>query len=163
MSDELFGAGIVGFFLAFFALLIIMVIVALILYVFQAIGLFTIAKREGKADMAWLAWIPIVNSFLLMLLVEDEVHQEIRGKLTLFYGIAFVVSLLLGGFIPFISFIPLLMIIYAFYFLAKRYSDNPVMHMVIAIITIGLSVAIQIFIFRNRERVNPEIIDSPKS
>lgn len=161
MSDELFGIGFLGFFMAFALFFIVMFFVAIVLYVLQAIGLFKIAKNDGKNDLAWLAWIPVVNSFLLMILVEDEVHEDLRGKVTLFYGIAFVVSIVIGGFIPFLAFIPLVMIIYAFYFLSKRYSENPVMHMVIAIITIGMSIPVQIFIFRNSERIVPQIIDHP--
>jgi len=161
MEEELFAMGILGFLFAFFAVFVVFIIIAIILYILMAIGLFKIAKRSSKEDLAWLAWIPIANSFLLALLVEDDVHPEIRGKFTLFYGIGFVVSLVFGSFLPFISFIPLIMFIYAFYFIAKKYSDNPVMHLVIAIITIGMAIPIQIFIFRNREPIiNDVVIDS---
>src|SRR5699024_9247267 len=78
---------LLGFFLVMFA-------VGIVLYILQAIGLFKIAKREGREDLAWLAWIPIASTFLMTLLVEKEVHKEFRGKLTMIYGIIFAVSFL---------------------------------------------------------------------
>src|SRR5699024_5310205 len=106
--------------------------------------------REGRDDLAWLAWIPIVNSFLLTLLVEQAVHKDLRGKLTLIYGISLAVGIIIGGFFTFIAIIPQVVIIYAFFFLAKRYSTNPVLHLVIAIVTLGVSMAFQIFFLRNK-------------
>src|SRR5690625_3851329 len=147
MEDDV----LLGLIFALSAFCVLLLIVAFILFIFQAIGLFKIAKREGKADIAWLAWIPVVNTILMTLLVENDVHKYIRGKLTLIYGIAFVLSIIASSFIPFIGFVPLAIIYYAFYFIAKRYTDNPVLHLVIAIITFGFAMPIQIFIFRNRE------------
>lgn len=155
MEEEIF----LGFLLAFLGFFIVLLIVAIILFILQAIGLFKIAKREGRGDLAWLAWIPIVNQFLMTYLVEDDVHPGLRGKFTLLYGIALVVSFILSSFVFFVSLIPLVMIFYAFYFIAKKYSTNPVLHLVISIITVGLSMAISIFMFRNKERIDdPEIV-----
>ena len=163
MSEEGVVIGLIltflGFFLAMFA-------VGIVLYILQAIGLFKIAKREGREDLAWLAWIPIASTFLMTLLVEKEVHKEFRGKLTMIYGIIFAGSFLasiFSVFIPFIgSFISLfvgiaasVIVFYAFYFLAKMHSTNPLLHLVISIVTIGIAMPIQIFIFRNRKRVIP--------
>ncbi|MEI3605304.1 hypothetical protein SPD48_06325 [Pseudogracilibacillus sp. SE30717A] len=147
---------LMGFIVAFFAFFVFLFIVAIILFFFQAIGLFKIAKREGKGEIAWLAWIPVVNAFLLTLLVEQDVHPSVRGKFTLWYGVAVVISLILSSFVPFVSFIPMAMFFYAFYFLAKRYSDNAVLHLVIGIITFGFSTPIQIFIFRKRDMKLPQ-------
>jgi len=146
---------LMGLIVAFFAFFVFLFVVAIILFFFQAIGLFKIAKREGKGDIAWLAWIPIINAFLMTLLVENDVHQSVRGKYTLWYGVAFVASIILSSFIAFVSFIPMAMFYYAFYFLAKRYSEKPVVHLVIGIITFGFSIPIQIFMFRNRDMINP--------
>lgn len=152
---------IIGFIVAFFALFVLILIVSLILFILQAIGLFKIAKREGKGDIAWLAWIPIVNQFLVTLLVEKDVHPGLRGKFTLLYGVAIVGAIIIGYFIPFMSLIPWAMFLYAFYFIASRYSSNPVLHIVIAVITIGISTPIQIFMFRNRKNIqDDDIIDA---
>lgn len=165
MSEEE-GAilAVLGVFLAFFA---VFAIVGLILYILQAIGLFKIAKNEGRADLAWLAWIPIASTFLLTLIVERDVHKEFRGKMTLIYGIAFVASAVLANFVFFIGFIPMIVMYYAFFFLARKFSPNPVLHIVIAIITFGMAIPIQLFIFRNRESIAPagpgEIVDTPEA
>lgn len=142
--------------LAFFAFFLI---ASIILYVFQAIGLFKIAKREGKGDIAWLAWIPFVGQFLMTLLVEQDVQPGLRGKYTLLYALALVSSIMLSYFVPFITLVPWAMLLYAFYLIAKRYSDNPVLHLVIAIITFSISIPIQLFMFRNRKlHTDEEII-----
>src|SRR5690625_2616131 len=154
---------LLGFIVAFFAVFLFFILIAIIFFILQAIGLFKMAKREGKGEMAWLAWIPFISQFLMTLLVERNVHEGIRGKFTLLYGIAFVSSIIFSSFIPFIGLIPFVMIIYAFYFIAEKYSDNPVLHIVIAIITLSCSIPIQIFMFRNREsrslEEEPVIID----
>src|SRR5690625_313877 len=163
MSDEqmlgTFLAAILGF-------LAVFLVVGLILYILQAIGLFKIAKREGRADLAWLAWIPIASTFLMTLIVENNVHKEFRGKLTLIYGIAFAASIILSSFIPFVGFLPTIVVFYAFYFFAAKFSTNPILHIVIAIVTFGIAMPIQIFIFRNRESIVPEdqgpIVDGPE-
>ncbi|RKJ17757.1 hypothetical protein D7X33_46360 [Butyricicoccus sp. 1XD8-22] len=52
-----------------------------------------------------------------------------------------------------IAVFPYAMIMYAFYFIAKRYSNNEVLHTVIAIVTLGMAIPIQLFRFRNRELI----------
>mgnify|MGYP007108080880 CR=1 FL=1 len=139
---------LVGIIVALLAFSFFFIILAIVLYVLSAIGLFKIAKKEGKDEIAWLAWIPIVNQFLMTWLVEDDVHPSLRGKVTLIYGISVAVSLLLSSFVYFVTFIPMVIFFYAFYFIANKYSSNPILHVVIAIITLGLSIPIQLFIFR---------------
>lgn len=144
---------LIGLLIGLGVFLLVFGVIAVILYVLQAIGLFKIAKREGQADKAWMAWVPIVNYFLLTLLVENDVHPSIRGKFTLIYGIALAASILLNWFIPPLVFLPLAVIVYGFYFLAARYSTNTVAHVVIAAITLSTAIPIQLFLFRNREPV----------
>lgn len=161
-EEELFGTII----LAFLGFFVIFAFVGLILYILQGIGLFKIAKREGRAELAWLAWIPVASMFLMTLIVENNVHKEFRGKLTLIYGITFAASVILASFIPFVGFLPAIVMFYAFYFFAEKFSTNPILHIVIAIITMGMAIPIQLFIFRNRESLVPEekgpIIDGPE-
>lgn len=153
MTEENVLLGLIVTFIGFFFILLL---VGIVFYILHAIGLFKIAKRAGRGDVAFLAWIPIVSTFLMTLLVEDNVHKELRGKVTLIYGIAFAVSVLLSAFIPFAGFASLIVMYYAFYFLAKRLSTNPVLHLVIAIVTFGMSIPIQIFMFRNREFIHAD-------
>lgn len=150
MSEE---GIIIGFLMAFIGIFLAIFVVAIIFYILQAIGLFKIAKREGREDLAWLAWIPIASTFLLTLIVENEVHKDFRGKVTMIYGIAFAASIIASAFIPFAGLVASIVVFYAFYFLANMYSTNPVLHLVISIVTFGIAMPIQIFIFRKRERI----------
>ena len=163
MSEEGIVIGLILTFLSFFLAIFAM---GIVFYILQAIGLFKIAKREGREDLAWLAWIPIGSTFLMTVLVEKEVHQELRGKVTMIYGIIFAASFVASVFSVFIPFIgsiisifagivASIIVFYAFYFLAKMHSTNPLLHLVISIVTIGIAMPIQIFIFRNRKRVIP--------
>ncbi len=81
---------VLGFLIFFF------IIIGIIFYVLNAIGLFKIAKKMGKEDLAFMAWIPVANSFLVPILVENDVHEEIRGKFTLIFAISFIASIILG-------------------------------------------------------------------
>jgi len=104
-------------------------------------------------DKAWMAWVPVVNFFLLTMLVENDVHEQIRGNLTLIYGISLAASVLLNWIFAPISIVPLAVSLYAFYFLARKYSTNEVAHVVIAAITFSAAMPIQLFMFRNRDHV----------
>ncbi|WP_164669711.1 hypothetical protein [Virgibacillus doumboii] len=152
-QEEGFFIFLAGFFLIF---ILFVSVVALIFHILMAIGLFKIAKREGKADLAWMAWIPIVNLFLITQLVENDVHESMRGKFTLIYGITMAGAFVLSWFIPFIGIIPNILLIYGFYFIVQRYSSNEALHMVFVIISCTITMPIQFFIFRNREPRNIE-------
>lgn len=159
-NEEIFGTGLAAFFGIIVAFIGFFLVIGLIMYILHAIGLFKIAQRTPKKDLAWLAWIPIASTFLMMLIVEDDVHEGLRGKFTMIFGIAFVVILVLGSFIPGSQLIIMAFVYYAFYFIAKRYSTNPVLHVVIAIITAGIGLTVSLFLFRNREPLDANVIES---
>src|SRR5699024_8052004 len=116
MSNEaIFGYSIFGLLAAFAMFFIVIFLIYAIVYIFGAIGLFKIAKRTPRADLAWLAWIPVANTFLMALLVEEDVHEGLRGKYTLIYGIGFAAVVILGTFIPFSGIIIPAFIYYSFY------------------------------------------------
>lgn len=144
---------ILGFFAALAGFFILFFIVGIILYVLNAIGLYSITKKSEKSDLAFLAWIPIANMFLVTLLVEDDVHEEIRGKFTLIFAIAFVVSFVLSWFFGPFGFLYLVAYLYGFHFIAKKYSENAVVHTIIGAVTFGASTAVSFFRFRNREPI----------
>lgn len=150
-----------GFLLASFAIFfLIMMLLSLVLYVIQAIALMGISKNVGF-DKGWLAWIPIANGFVMPMLVEDDVHESMRGRFTLIYGISLVATLLLGGFIPFISLVPTVMSYYAFYIITKWYSERHVAHLVISIVTLGFSIPFSLLRFKNRSVIGKErVIES---
>lgn len=148
--------GLIGTLFAFgFIFIIMFFIIFIAMYVMQALGLYKIAKKEGN-DFAWFAWVPILQGFLIPMLVEDDVHESIKGKMTLIYGISIVATLFIGGFIPFISFIPLIVTIYALYFLIGRYSKNEVGHLVVLIVTGTFSLPFQLLYLMNRDPIDKE-------
>src|SRR5699024_8878623 len=144
---------IVYSFLMYYILLITCMFYYCYFYILFFILYIKIVKSNGKLDKAWMAWVMIDNFFLLTLLVENDVHEQIRGKLTLIYGISLAASVLLSWLFSPISFLPLIVALYAFYFLARKYSTNEVVHIVIAAITFSATMPIQLFMFRNREQV----------
>src|SRR5699024_2277482 len=122
-------------------------------------------KKEGRGDLAWLGWVPVVNTFLMMLLLEKSVHESFRNKLTLIYGISIAATVVLSSFgAGFISFIPSILFFYAFYFLTKKYFTNPNLHHCIRNITFSSSTSISIFMFINKHSVDTTgmyVIDTP--
>lgn len=144
VMDDTAGLGVL------LAVLAASMFLGLICYVVQAMALYKIAENQGY-DKPWLAWVPVINSFMLPILVEDDVHEPLQGKFTWIYGISIVVSLIGAFFIPFITFIPTLLMYYAFFAIANRFSERPVVHLLVAIITLGLAIPFQLFRFRNRE------------
>lgn len=155
MEQELFT----GYMLLLMFLFGVMVfLLGMVSYILMAIGFYKIATREGKKDLAWLAWIPIGNIFLLLVLVEGAVYKDFKGNLTLFYGILLVAAAVAGTFFSLAPLIPgvfaNILMFYAFYYVANRYSPNALLHLIIAIITLGLSMGVQFFLFRNKDVVD---------
>ena len=58
------GAGIPAFFGAFFMFFIFIIILVLLSYLYFSLALVTIAKKTNTPN-AWLAWIPVVNMYLM--------------------------------------------------------------------------------------------------
>lgn len=141
---------LLGFFAAIAGFIVLFFIISIIFYFLYAIGMFKITKRDGRADLAWLAWIPLAQMFLIPLLVEDDVHESMRGKFTLVFGIVFVGSFIISFFISAIYIVYYAVLLYGFYFVANRYSKNAIVHVVIAAITLGSTIPISIFMFRNK-------------
>ena len=69
MANALAGGGMLAFLAAF---LVIFLIVAVALYVYFALVLSTLAKKMGKKDLAWLAWVPIANLAMFPILAKKE-------------------------------------------------------------------------------------------
>ncbi|NLJ19345.1 hypothetical protein [Globicatella sulfidifaciens] len=138
-----------------FLVALITLVVAVVLYVLLAISLSKIAEREG-VEPSWLAWIPVANLVLMAKLVEDDVHESIRGKFTMISIVAIVAGPILGQVIGILAYLPVITMLYSFYFIAKRYSKNETANIVVAAVTLGASVPIQLFRFRNREAIEKQ-------
>lgn len=53
----------------FGGIMLVVFVVALAMYIYMALALQTIAKKTGTAN-GWLAWIPIVNLFLILQIAQ---------------------------------------------------------------------------------------------
>ena len=69
-------------------MMIFLILLAILLYIYVAITLKTIADKTGTPN-SWLAWIPIANTYLTSQIAEQPIWQFILY--------------LLGGFIPYIG------------------------------------------------------------
>lgn len=150
MSDE---TAILGFFAIFAGFFLVIAIVGIVFYILFALGMFKIAKTLGRGDMAFLAWIPIAQTFLIPIVVENDVHESVRGKFTLVYAISWIGSIVLGFFLAPLGFLSFIVLLYGFYVMATRFSENAIIHLVIGVVTLGISVPISVFRFRNREPI----------
>lgn len=152
VSPEAMDTGGLG--MGIFATIGLSLLFALIMYVVYAIAMSRIAENEGY-DKPWLAWVPIVNTLLIPLLVEKDVVPNMRGRFTLIYVASLVVCIPLAMLVPvigtLIGFIPSLLFYYAFYLLANRYSNQPGVHMLAVILLGSLLLPFQLFRFSSRE------------
>jgi len=135
-----------------FGIVMVSLLFSLISYVFYSIGMYGVAKTEGY-NKAWLAWVPIANSFIIPILMEKHVHPQLRGKYTWIYAGSLVVGLVLSLFISIAGYLSTIVLGYGFYLLAKRYSERPVLHLVVGVVTLTMSVPFQLFRFRKRQPI----------
>jgi hypothetical protein len=42
------------------------VLIEILLYVYLSYSIYVIAQKTGHEDKAWMAWVPVVNTFLLI-------------------------------------------------------------------------------------------------
>lgn len=81
-SHEAFEAGFTGAFFALFTVFAIfylaLLAVGVLSYIFQSIGLYTIAKRRGILS-PWLAWLPIGNIWI-MGSISDQYQYVAKGR-----------------------------------------------------------------------------------
>ena len=133
-------------------LVIVSLIFSFISYIFYAIGMYGVAKTEGY-DKPWLAWVPIANSFMIPILMDKYAHPQIRGKFVWIYLASILVGFFLSLFISIAGYISTIVLGYGFYLLAKRYSERPVLHLVVGVVTLTMAVPFQIFRFRKRQPV----------
>ncbi|MFB4161707.1 hypothetical protein ACE1TF_17675 [Geomicrobium sp. JSM 1781026] len=157
-AEESFILGILAFLGVFIVVIFIM---AIVLYLFLAFGLFKMGQREG-IDYAWLAFIPYAQYYLLAVLVKDRLGSGMREALP-WILIGLMAANFMFGFIS--SFIPFAFIItiplglaltgftlFAFFHLFKKYSDSYVVMFVFTILTLGALGSIFTFVIRNNEK-----------
>lgn len=139
------GLGTIVFFL------LLMVVV----YIFGAIGLYTMAKRANIQN-EWLAFIPIVNTYIIGELIDDKLKWFTYGKTGGIKLLIILIGALVLGMIPVIgNIISFLVGIFWFvilHWLFEKYSENAVLMTIINVITAGVAGSLIIFGLRNNDR-----------
>lgn len=136
-----YDAALGGFFLL---IIIASLVLGLIAYVVSALIYFMASKTNGFGDIAYIAWIPLINVYSLFLLTADGVDNEtVRAaalKNTLIYA-----GLIIVSFIPFIGIIASLgavgFTLYFTYRLFYRWSGETgkaVLYIILTLITGGI-------------------------
>ncbi len=46
-------------------------IISIVAYIYYAYSLYVIAQKTGHEDNAWIAWIPIINIFLMLRITNE--------------------------------------------------------------------------------------------
>lgn len=127
---------------------VIIVFVSLVSYIITAYSTMKIAINL-KYDKPWLAWIPLVNQFMPLILIKNHVKENILKLL--FIGLAISLAIpFFGDEWQFISLIGFAISMYAYATMFKWYSKNYIAHIIIAIFTFSISIPISLFMFRNR-------------
>ncbi|WP_409368999.1 hypothetical protein [Lysinibacillus sp. 38-6] len=135
--DAVFG----GFMLLFFFVFLVLLIIG---YVVNALIYFMASKTNGFDDVAYIAWIPIINIYSLFLLTapgdDDATIRAAAKKITLIYAGLFIIS-----FVPLVGFLASIVMfgywIFYTYRLLYRWTGETgkaVLYIILSIITCGL-------------------------
>lgn len=141
MSDPV----VAGLFLMF---ILIALVYGIIAYIITALIFFKTSKTNGFSDVAYIAWIPLLNVYNLFLLTansdDDTTIRALAKRNTLIYFGLFVVS-----FIPVIGIIASLVmagfILYCSYRLMYRWSGETgkaILYIILTFFTGGIFFAI---------------------
>lgn len=130
--DDVYILGLIGgFFLLF-------IILAIICYVINALVFFNTAKANGPEELAFLAWIPIINYYLLFAFGSKKTTPEEVKKDALIWAIIYVVLLILSA-VPLIgvltSIAVLVISVYYFYRLFYRWTGETTKAVLFVILT----------------------------
>ncbi|MBU4541942.1 MAG: DUF4190 domain-containing protein [Firmicutes bacterium] len=144
-------------------ILAISLVIGLICYIFNSLGLYTMAKNRN-IDNPWLAWIPLANRYLMGELINDDVsisswHIPYAKLFLPLMGLALTAVMTILGFIPYLgAFIGILLsLALSVYYYAAQFwlysiydKDHRVLYLVLSIFFPFLG-PIFIFIIRNRD------------
>ncbi|WP_303869496.1 DUF4190 domain-containing protein [Acetobacterium wieringae] len=144
-------------------ILVVSLVIGLICYVFNSLGLYTMAKNRNL-DNPWLAWIPLASSYLMGELINDDVsistwHIPYAKLFLPLMGLALTVVMTILGFIPYLgAFMGIILsLALSFYYYAAQFwlysiydKDHRVLYLVLSIILPFLG-PIFVFVIRNRD------------
>jgi len=134
-------AALGGLFLIF---MLICIVVGLVGYVISSLIYYNASKTNGFSDVAYIAWIPIINVYSLFLLTatgnDDATVRANAKKNVLIYA-----GLILVSFIPFLGIIASLGLLgYTLYFTYRLFyrwsgeTGRAVLYIILTFITFGL-------------------------
>lgn len=144
-------------------ILVVSLIIGLICYVFNSLGLYTMAKNRN-IDNPWLAWVPLASSYLMGELINDDVsistwHIPYAKLFLPLMGLAISIVMMILGLIPYLgAFMGILLsLALSFYYYTAQFwlysiydKDHRVLYLVLSIIFPFLG-PIFVFIIRNRD------------
>lgn len=88
-------AGVIGFLAVF---MLIAAVISLVMYIFQAVGVYTIAKRRGIKH-AWLAWIPVASYWAVGCIADQYRYVakgQVKNRRTIMLTLAIISAVLSG-------------------------------------------------------------------
>lgn len=144
-------------------ILIIALVIGIICYVFNSLGLYSMAKKRNF-DHPWLAWIPIAQNYLMGDLINDDVsigswHIPYAKIFLPLMGFALAVVMTILSFIPYLGvFMGLILsLALSFYYYTAQFwlysiyaKEHRVLYLVLSIIFPFLG-PIFVFIIRNND------------
>lgn len=96
--DAMMSEVLVVVLVALLVVMLVALVYGLVTYIFQSLGMYTIAKRRGIKN-PWMAWIPVCSTYLLGC-IADQYQYVAKGKETsrrkILLGLA-IASLVLSG------------------------------------------------------------------
>lgn len=76
--SDMMPAGFAAFWAIYFAYILLVYGLSILMYVLRAIGMYSIAKRRGIKS-PWMAWVPVVDQYLLGS-ISDQYHYVVKGE-----------------------------------------------------------------------------------
>lgn len=149
------------FVLALGVFTLFLLFIGLVLYLLEAYVVYSIASKKGLST-AWVSLIPVGSKVVICLMTEQQAPKFVRGKLFLVYLVTLLITTFTSfsdnGFMIFVgSLCAILLVVIqymTFYYLVSQYSNSAVAHLLIAILTLGLSMIISLYMIKNRERID---------
>ena len=132
------------------------ILYGLIAYALYSMGMYRIATRIGY-HKPWLAWVPIINAFMIPILTNGAVLGILRHRFLDVSVVAVCIPIILYTFMdmPYALTIGKLIVrvlwLYGFYIITLNFSKRPGVHMIVAILTGTASIPVQVFMLRNQE------------
>ncbi len=123
----------------------VIIILALIYYILGSIGLMKIADRTGE-ERSWMAWVPVLNIYLLGKLGFSNVVGWVMVVLFLLNGNKTTSNSMFSLALSVLTII-------SFHKIYSKVSDKAVIMTVFTVLSLGLLGPIFLFMIRNNDRI----------